>query len=466
MKKSVRSLPPTPSLEHLRKQAKKKAREHPPLKLAAAQQQIAREYGYKNWAELAREVEALAHGGGSKGFLPLHVAARKANGPVVRWLLDHGADVNGVNPTENTALWFVCQSGAETGARLDVARMLISAGADVNRRCEKGSTALCYAAWRGPAVMVELLLSHGARNWITDNEGNIPLDYAKKSNVSENKDSIVELLSSPRMEDPIFRQAVGAITVGDLKTLKRLLKAHPNLVHSRAEENGGYAGPYFSHPFLLEFIPENPSRTRKLPPNICQITQTIIDAGASLEAINKTLGLAASGSVPKECGVQAELLEVLVRNGGDATEGLNSAISQGQWSAAEIMLRLGAKLGLEAAAGLGWMDRLRELLSSSPNMEQLAHAADAAIRGGHRNCVELLLDAGLSVNSRIPNHPYSPTLLHQAAWSGNRAIVELLLARGADITATDVQFHGTPAGWAYHGGNKELSEWLRLKEKI
>ena len=89
-------------------------------------------------------------------------------------------------------------------------------------------------------------------------------------------------------------------------------------------------------PISMEFVPENPVRTRKLPRNVCKIAQAIIDAGASPEAIDKTLGLAASGSVPRECGVQTELLELLaVRNGADATHGLNGAIDEGEWSAAE-----------------------------------------------------------------------------------------------------------------------------------
>ena len=40
------------------------------------------------------------------------------------------------------------------------------------------------------------------------------------------------------------------------------------------------------------------------------------------------------------------------------------------------------------------------------------------------------------------------TALHVAAFHGYRAIVELLLASGADINARDGAFGATPAGWA------------------
>ena len=40
------------------------------------------------------------------------------------------------------------------------------------------------------------------------------------------------------------------------------------------------------------------------------------------------------------------------------------------------------------------------------------------------------------------------TALHHAAFSGHRSVVELLVARGAEINATDSQFGATPMGWA------------------
>lgn len=44
--------------------------------------------------------------------------------------------------------------------------------------------------------------------------------------------------------------------------------------------------------------------------------------------------------------------------------------------------------------------------------------------------------------------PKAATALHVAAFHGYRAIVELLLASGADINARDDTFGATPAGWA------------------
>jgi hypothetical protein len=52
---SSRLLPSKPSEEYLRKEAKRLARESA-MQLAAAQRQLAHEYGYRNWAELMTAV--------------------------------------------------------------------------------------------------------------------------------------------------------------------------------------------------------------------------------------------------------------------------------------------------------------------------------------------------------------------------------------------------------------------------
>lgn len=54
-----RELPPNPSLESLRKQAKQRQRTMPPGKLADAQHLLAREYGYATWAALKSHVVTL-----------------------------------------------------------------------------------------------------------------------------------------------------------------------------------------------------------------------------------------------------------------------------------------------------------------------------------------------------------------------------------------------------------------------
>jgi len=268
----------------------------------------------------------------------------------------------------------------------------------------------------------------------------------------------------PRIDNPAFREAVTAIERGDLGRLEQLLDAHPDLARAQAEEAGEFAGAYFQHPYLLEFIAENPVRQSKLPANIAEITQRIIDAGAPQTAIDKTLCLVVSGRVPRECGVQAELTRLLIENGAQPGPALEGAIGQGEFDAAKLLLELGATLTLAAAAGLGETDAVRSQLARETAQETLAAAFDAAIKGDQLAVAELLLDAGLRLDTPIPGHPASPTLLHQAANFGREPIVDLLLARGADVRIQEKLWGGTPAGWAEHGGHAALAKKLQAHD--
>ena len=60
MSDSPSTLPPRPSLEQLRRQAKERARATPDAMLADAQFALAREYGFDSWPKLVHHVEALA----------------------------------------------------------------------------------------------------------------------------------------------------------------------------------------------------------------------------------------------------------------------------------------------------------------------------------------------------------------------------------------------------------------------
>jgi hypothetical protein len=80
-----RKLPVNPSLEHLQKQAKRRAKENPALQLAAAQHQLAQEYGCQSWSELARVVATMAQrhdkpATDGKRYQPLPAAARAGTG--------------------------------------------------------------------------------------------------------------------------------------------------------------------------------------------------------------------------------------------------------------------------------------------------------------------------------------------------------------------------------------------------
>jgi ankyrin repeat protein len=77
---------------------------------------------------------------------------------------------------------------ASTKGHIEIAKLLIAQGADVNATTKTNKTSLFFACREGHTSMVALLLSHGADPSIKTNEGLTPLSIATKK-------EIVELLS-------------------------------------------------------------------------------------------------------------------------------------------------------------------------------------------------------------------------------------------------------------------------------
>ena len=161
-----------------------------------------------------------------------------------------------------------------------------------------------------------------------------------------------------RIQDPAFRRAVDLLDAGDVEELRAHLRAHPNLVHERVVFEGGN---YFQNPSLLEFVAENPNRHGKLPANIVEVAKLILDAGAKNDraTLDQTLGLVCSGRVPRECGVQIPLIDLLCDYGADPNRGMPGA--HGEFEAAGALLRRGARVDLPVAAALGRVEDVRRL---------------------------------------------------------------------------------------------------------
>jgi ankyrin repeat protein len=109
------------------------------------------------------------------GFTALHFAAFFGKPEAARILLEHGAsvDVYTRNPFANQPL-----HAAAAGRHIEVCRILLAAGADVNATQHGGFTPLHEAADHGDVEMSELFLSAGADPTATTDEGKTPPDIA------------------------------------------------------------------------------------------------------------------------------------------------------------------------------------------------------------------------------------------------------------------------------------------------
>ena len=131
------------------------------------------------------------------------------------------------------------------------------------------------------------------------------------------------------------------------------------------------------------------------------------------------------------------MLEVLIAAGADLTlmseweNGPYSVLDHATEESARFLLSRGVRLTANAAARLGWIDELRQLLAADPGLsharggdgqQPLHEAATVAI-------ADLLIDHGADVNARCIDHKSTPA---QYALVERPEVCRRLLERGAD----------------------------------
>ena len=271
-------------------------------------------------------------------------------------------------------------------------------------------------------------------------------------------------MASPFSFDAAFTAAIKAIDNGDVETLTSLLDANPTLVSTRLDkpEEG-----YFAHPYLLWFVAGNPIRMEHFPPNITTIATLIIDririhAPESLnEQLNDTLALVSSGRVSRACRVQLPLIDLLLDAGADANSGVAPALPHGELEALTHLIEKGAGMTLEAAIALDRYPDIDRLMPQSDRPTRQTALAVAALYG-KAQAIARLLKTDIDINAfNPPGYHSHSTPLHQAALAGSLPSVRLLVEAGARLDIPDTIYHGTPLGWAEHGDQREVAEYLK-----
>jgi hypothetical protein len=288
--------------------------------------------------------------------------------------------------------------------------------------------------------------------------------------------SLAAYVEAVSQEGPVFEfeSAVEAVVNGDLAALEDALRRDPALVRARSSRVC-FFDPPVHRATLLHYVAANgvEAYRQKTPPNAVEIASTLLQAGAEPDALADmygvectTMTLLVSSSHPADAGVQVPLIELLLSFGA-AIEGrgtrkwggpLFTALAFGMSDAAKALAKRGARIDLPAAAGLGLVGDAA-LLFPSADVEERHRALSLAAQQGHAEIVRLLLDAGEDPNRYNPesNHAHC-TPLHQAVLGGHETVVRLLVERGARLDIRDTIWHGTPLGWALHGGGKEKAE--------
>lgn len=129
------------------------------------------------------------HEFGRDGFTALQLACYFGHEEVARWLVEQGADVEAAAQNEQKIRPI---HAAVANGNLEIVKMLLENGVDVNARQEAGVTALHSAAHRGNLALVELLVEYGADMVLETAEGKNAADLAREAG----HEGLVDLLNS------------------------------------------------------------------------------------------------------------------------------------------------------------------------------------------------------------------------------------------------------------------------------
>jgi ankyrin repeat protein len=290
-------------------------------------------------------------------------------------------------------------------------------------------------------------------------------------------DAADEILAAER---PAFARAVRAIITGDVDALRAELAATPDLPHARSGS--------LHRATLLHYVAANgiEDALQRQVADADEIARVLIAAGAEVDArcdayegrCPTTLALVVSSDHPARAGVSARLVRVLC-DAGAAVDGLggdrlplSTALLFGRVECVDALIACGARADNPVfAAASGELAWIRRWLDGDPSLATrrcqtfpldddpgiLAEQALVfASMCGRLDIVRLLLDHGTNIDATPPGSHWTATALHTAAGQGHRAVVELLVERGADQSIKDVRYQSTPLGWATHMGRDDV----------
>jgi len=445
-----RQLPPSPSLEQLKKQAKSllkrqqaadsgalaRIREsHPryanlgkeraaasPFALADAQLVIAKEYGFASWSKLQSHVKTLeAASSTAETVESLRDAAGRGDLARLNALLEAHPELIDERGGEGvrTPLHQAVFGNSEAAVKL-----LLERGANPNVRCE-GDNAypLHFAVEKHRFPIIRLLVEHGAD---TIGEGDYHelgvIGWATAWDYIQPDPEIVAYLVAHGARHNIF----SAVAMGETGVIRELVARTPTDLERRM--NGT----------IMRRMPLHLAVMKNQPAAMT----TLLDLGANTESIDEARFSA-----------------------------LDLAAFEGRHDLAKVLLERGAKVRLPAALALHRTADVERLLRRDPGtLKPGGRWGHLILRASERapgDVIETLIRNGASVNVR--DNPktsidstsgYTP--LHAAAWYGNVSAIEVLMKHGADVRAREEKYHGTPAGWADYSGHQEARDLILL----
>lgn len=434
---------------------------------------------------------------GVSGVTALHLAAASGSKSSLKLLLEKGADLHKVYHDGYGVLHFAAAAEAiDTDQRrilgitdFDSPRLrtpeqraaavgfLLRRGARVDTRCEQGRTPLIVAARYGHEAAARILLANGADHTARDKGSNTSLHVAAIFGHYTVVDLLLEAGADPGASNFEGAMPIGeAAIAGHVSVVARLLAAHGDAVLAP----GGIGEIAFKFAAMGDSV---------------AVIAFLLDKGVDVNARTYDGRTRLHDSAEDEC--EGDMAKLLLEKGADTTARDNQGDTplhvaarnryvledeeNGHGSVGRLLVEHGAdieaidKYGrtpLHLAAMAGRQMLVQFLLSKGADIAvQDSYSWTAfhwAVMARNIGVVTILLEAGADINHRIQQEK---TILHEMASRGGREtsssysiwqidwqgpwtsspqrmeqwkkIIQLLLDKGIDSTATDV--HGRTA---------------------
>ena len=498
-------LPPRPSLESLRKQAKKLARNRS-LSLRDAQLALAREYGYAGWQDLTAEVKQRLGAGLEWAAAQARRAIHDNDVERLKQLLaEHPALLSWQGDHDHSGLLgFATGAYGDAGdaererwfTRAASAELLIDVGAVV-------APTVCEGLLRSRAKgLLQLFRRKGLLPRTLEFFAALGDLDAVRTTLDENENDLATVNEAFIVACSFEHEAIASLL------LDRSIALDPELGTHVDGSLGRLA-------FVKYFIDKRPAHARAVGPwkafVIEQTKRAVLDRDldAFVRGVQREPWLLGEAFVDFQVGLienaalndREEFILALLdldpallrRQPPPPSQAIEFAFTYANTHLVPLLARIWpVPDDLPHAAGMGDLSQVKQWFDESgapalgdldkhypyndprarshlhwdePTLQQVLDTALAfSVINHHFDVADFLLEHGADINTNWNSHEPA-SILHHLVFQDDYESMRFLIDRGIDMTIKDYRWNSTARGWALDGKNDEkMAQWLEEAE--